>query len=103
MEPTEQITYILPTLSAMVDRIGPTQLNKSTPCSVFTVHDVLDHMIVLGGSFAYSFRGNNPRRYERPLSTAGYRPSSSGRRWTTCSTPSSPPARWNALSPRTRR
>ena len=66
MEPTEQLTYILPTLTAMVDRIGPTQLNKSTPCSEFTVHDVLDHMIVLGGSFAYSFRGEQTPEIHAP-------------------------------------
>jgi uncharacterized protein (TIGR03086 family) len=57
MEPTEQLASILPALSALVDRIGPTQLNNPTPCAKFTVHDVLDHMIVLGGSFSYLFRG----------------------------------------------
>lgn len=57
MEPVEQLSYILPTLSALVDRIEPMQLNNPTPCAKFTVHDVLDHMIVLGGSFAYAFRG----------------------------------------------
>lgn len=57
MKPTEQLSTILPTLSAMVDRIGPSQLNNATPCAKFTVHDVLDHMIVLGGAFAYWFRG----------------------------------------------
>ncbi len=57
MEPSEQLSIILPTLSAMVDRIEPTQLNNPTPCTEFTVHDVLDHMIVGGGSFAYWFRG----------------------------------------------
>ena len=31
MEPTEQLSYILPTLSALVDRIEPTQLDNSTP------------------------------------------------------------------------
>jgi uncharacterized protein (TIGR03086 family) len=66
MEPTEQLTYILPTLTAMVDRIGPTQLYTSTPCSEFTVHDVLDHMIVLGGSFAYSFRGEQAPEIHAP-------------------------------------
>ena len=59
MEPAEQLTYILPTLTAMVDRIEPTQLRNPTPCARFTVHDVLDHMIVLGGSFAYAFRGQD--------------------------------------------
>jgi uncharacterized protein (TIGR03086 family) len=59
MQPTEQLAYILPTLSALVDRIQPMQLNDATPCDKFTVHDVLDHMMVLGGSFAYWFRGED--------------------------------------------
>jgi uncharacterized protein (TIGR03086 family) len=66
MEPTEQLTYILPTLSAMVDRINPLTLYNPTPCDKFTVHDVLDHMIVLGGSFAYSFRGEQPPEIHAP-------------------------------------
>ena len=59
MEPTDQLSYIVPTLNALVDRIEPAQLNSPTPCAQFTVHDVLDHMIVLGGSFAYWFRGED--------------------------------------------
>ena len=57
MQPTEQLAYILPTLSATVDRIQTMQMNDPTPCSKFAVHDVLDHMIGLGGSFSYWFRG----------------------------------------------
>ncbi len=57
MEPIEQLSYILPALNAVVDGIEPGQLDNSTPCARFTVRDVLDHMIVLGGSFAYLFRG----------------------------------------------
>ena len=57
MQPTEQLDYILPTLSATVDRIQTMQMNDPTPCSEFTVHDVLNHMIVLGGSFSHWFRG----------------------------------------------
>jgi uncharacterized protein (TIGR03086 family) len=60
MGPTEQLSYILPTCSALVDRIQVTQMNDPTPCEKFTVHDVLDHMMVLGGSFAYLFRGEQP-------------------------------------------
>jgi uncharacterized protein (TIGR03086 family) len=57
MDPTDQLSTILPTVSDLVDRIRPTQLADPTPCSEFTVHDVLDHMLVLGGTFAYAFRG----------------------------------------------
>ncbi len=57
MEPTEQLSYILPTLCATVDRIQTEQLNNPTACTRFMVQDVLNHMIVLGGSFSYLFRG----------------------------------------------
>jgi uncharacterized protein (TIGR03086 family) len=57
MEPIEQLSHILPKLKATVDRIQVMQMNDPTPCSEFTVHDVLNHMIVLGGSFSYWFRG----------------------------------------------
>lgn len=66
MEPTEQLSTILPTLCALVDRIDPTQLNNPTPCAKFTVHDVLDHMVVLGGSFAYLFRGEDAPQLTAP-------------------------------------
>jgi uncharacterized protein (TIGR03086 family) len=65
MEPIEQLAHILPTLSSTVDRIRVTQLSDPTPCTSFTVHDVLNHMIVLGGTFASMFRGEQP-----PLITA---------------------------------
>lgn len=57
MGPTEQLSYILPTVSRLVDHIEPAQLDDPTPCSEFSVHDVLDHMLVLGGTFAFEFRG----------------------------------------------
>ena len=66
MEPTEQLSYILPTLSATVDRLEVDQLNDPTPCSNFTVHDVLDHMIVLGASFTYWFRGDDAPELTAP-------------------------------------
>lgn len=57
MQPTEQLSFILPIVNATVDRIQTMQMNDATPCSEFTVHDVLNHMMVLGGSFAHWFRG----------------------------------------------
>jgi uncharacterized protein (TIGR03086 family) len=66
MEPTEQLSHILPTLSSTVDRIQATQMNDPTPCSNFTVHDVLNHMIVLGGTFAHLFRGEQPPEITPP-------------------------------------
>lgn len=60
MDPIEQLTAVLPKVSDLVDTIRPEQLAAPTPCTEFTVHDVLDHMIVLGGTFAHLFRGETP-------------------------------------------
>lgn len=59
MEPTEQLSYIIPTITSVVDRIQVMQMNDPTPCEEFTVHDVLDHMMTLGGTFAHWFRGED--------------------------------------------
>lgn len=59
MQPIEQLEHILPTLCDTVDHIQAMQMNDATPCSEFTVHDVLNHMIVLGSTFAYAFRGED--------------------------------------------
>lgn len=67
MEPTEQLAVILPTVNELVDRIDPADLQNPTPCTNFTVHDVLDHMIVLGGSFAHLFRGDQPPEQSAPV------------------------------------
>jgi uncharacterized protein (TIGR03086 family) len=66
MEPTEQLAHIVPTLTALVGRIDAAQLNHPTPCSDFTVHDVLDHMIIGAGTFAYHFRGEDPPEIKAP-------------------------------------
>ena len=66
MQPIDQLSYIVPTLTALVDRIEPTQLNDPTPCAEFTVHDVLDHMFVGGSTFAYSFRGEQAPEIKAP-------------------------------------
>jgi uncharacterized protein (TIGR03086 family) len=60
VDPSEQLDVILPTVSDLVDRIDPEDLHHPTPCAEFDLLDVLDHMIGLGGSFAYLFRGEEP-------------------------------------------
>jgi uncharacterized protein (TIGR03086 family) len=60
MEPTEQLAEILPAVCGVVDRVHLPHLDEPTPCERFTVHDVIDHMIVLGGTFAHLFRGEEP-------------------------------------------
>lgn len=66
MGPIEQLSYILPTCSAVVDRIEVMQMNDPTPCERFSVHDVLDHMMVLGGTFTYLFRGEEAPELSAP-------------------------------------
>jgi len=60
MGPIEQLSYILPTCSALVDGIQVTQMNNPTPCDRFTVQDVLDHMMGPASMFACMFRGEQP-------------------------------------------
>lgn len=57
MQPIEQLAEIIPALCDTVDRIDVDQLANPTPCDRFTVHDVLDHMMVGGSGFAQQFRG----------------------------------------------
>ncbi|TVR28582.1 MAG: TIGR03086 family protein [Ilumatobacter sp.] len=66
MEPTRQLDVIIPALEATVDRIQGMQMNDPTPCSEFTVHDVLNHMMVGGGTFSYMFRGEDPPHLTPP-------------------------------------
>lgn len=70
----EQLSHILPKVSDLVDRISPGQLENATPCDDFQVRDVLDHMIALGGGFAYLFRGQEPPAADA-LATNGQVPS----------------------------
>lgn len=66
MTPIEQLEAIVPALTATVDHISLGQLEQSTPCADFDVHDVIDHMIVGGTTFAALFRGEQPGAVEAP-------------------------------------
>ena len=57
MDPREQLAVIIPTLTAIVDRIEPADLDSPTPCANFTVQGVLDHMIGLAATFVPAFCG----------------------------------------------
>lgn len=60
MDPRSQLEEILPAVIKLVEAIEPDQLAAPTPCSNFNVLDVVNHMISLGGTFAYAFRGEEP-------------------------------------------
>lgn len=66
MDPTMQLARILPAVSEVVEGIRPDQLDDPTPCDQFSVRDVLDHMMVLGGRFAYAFRGEEAPEITTP-------------------------------------
>lgn len=55
--PTEQLATLLPMLTHIVGHIRPDQFDLPTPCSNFTVRDVVDHMIGGAETFAPAFRG----------------------------------------------
>ena len=57
MGPIEQLSYILPTCSSVVDRIQATQMDEPTPCEKFTVRQILEHMMVPAATFTYLFQG----------------------------------------------
>jgi uncharacterized protein (TIGR03086 family) len=73
MGPVEQFAATLPMLTATVRRVQGMQLDDPTPCTEFTVHGVIDHMIVLGGTFTYLFRGEQPPELAAPV-TYGWVP-----------------------------
>lgn len=66
MGPIEQLTAIVPAMNDLVDSITTDQLGAPTPCDEFTVHDVLDHMIVGGTTFTHLFRGESPPAVSAP-------------------------------------
>jgi uncharacterized protein (TIGR03086 family) len=67
MNPTEQLSQIIPALKGLVGTIWHGQLESPTPCEDFDVHGVIDHMIVGGGSFAPMFRGETPTTVVAPF------------------------------------
>lgn len=71
MEPIEQLSVILPAISDLVDRVEADQLHHDTPCTNFDLSGVLDHMIGLGGTFSYLFRGEEPPSAEAGDVVAG--------------------------------
>jgi uncharacterized protein (TIGR03086 family) len=66
MEPTDQLTVIIPILTNLVDQLQANQLTEPTPCTNFDVSGVLDHMMGGAAAFAPAFRGEASGR---PAST----------------------------------
>lgn len=66
IHPIDQLDAVMPRVTAVVDRIAGMQMNDPTPCADFTVHGVLDHMFVGGGTFAHLFRGEEPPEVTPP-------------------------------------
>jgi uncharacterized protein (TIGR03086 family) len=60
MHPLDQLAEILPAVAGVVDGIEDGQLLAPTPCRRFRVEDLLEHMLVLGGTFGHLFRGEDP-------------------------------------------
>jgi uncharacterized protein (TIGR03086 family) len=67
MEPIQQLEEILPATVELVDRLEPADMDRPTPCSEFRLVDVLEHMVTLGGSFAWLFRGEVPPEPSAPV------------------------------------
>ena len=61
MQPLDQIDLLGPVLAGVVGGIRPGELDNATPCTAFTVRDVLGHMVHGAQTFAAAFRGMKPR------------------------------------------
>jgi uncharacterized protein (TIGR03086 family) len=61
MDALTQLDRLGPLLAGVVHRIRPEQLGLATPCAEFTVHEVLEHVVGGGTTFAAAYRGEAPR------------------------------------------
>ena len=57
MEPIEQLDRVVPVLGDLVKGVRPDQLDNATPCSDFTVRDLLGHFIGNVDRLADGFAG----------------------------------------------
>lgn len=60
MDPRNQLDEILPLLNQLVAPLDEAQLDAPTPCTSFTVRNVLEHMIGGASMFAAAFKGEAP-------------------------------------------
>ena len=60
MEGNAQLAVIIPMLKHVGAGIAPEQLNNPTPCALFSVSGVLEHMTGLASVYAPAFRGETP-------------------------------------------
>lgn len=66
IDPIDQLAAVLPRVTDVVDHVTGMQMHDPTPCEDFHVHDVLNHMFVLGGAFAAMYRGEEPGEITAP-------------------------------------
>ena len=83
MGPVEQLEQILPAVVGVAAAITPEQLTNATPCARFAVADIFDHMITLGTTFSFLFRGEEVPSVAAPVRTgevpiAGFRTAMDG-------------------------
>jgi uncharacterized protein (TIGR03086 family) len=79
MEPTDQLTVIIPILTNLVDQLHADQLTNPTACANFDVSGVLDHMMGGAAAFAPAFLGEASGRPASTV-TAGHVPAVDYRR-----------------------
>ena len=61
MHPNEQLTHLVPAFIALVHRVEDDELALPTPCTDWTIRDLLEHMISGSLTFAGALRGDAPR------------------------------------------
>ncbi len=66
LKPLDQIDQLGPVVAGVVDGIRRDQLDNATPCTAFTVRDLLRHMVRGAQMFAAAFRGATPPDVDMP-------------------------------------
>lgn len=64
METLTQLENLMPALGTLMSGVTADDLDKSTPCTEFTVRGVLEHMINGAAGFAAAYRGDDPHSFD---------------------------------------
>ena len=62
MQPTERFAHLIPAFLDLVRPLEDDELALPTPCTDWTVQDLLEHMISGSLTFAGALRGDSPRQ-----------------------------------------
>jgi uncharacterized protein (TIGR03086 family) len=74
MDPLTQLGQVGPLLAGVVGNLTADDLDRPTPCTEYTVHGVLEHMITGATAFAAAYRQETPSEPDLTDVLAGFGP-----------------------------